>query len=246
MSTAKLVPGQPKQDLLPLLGAWLWEGHDVGHLIVSDKNKYYFKLLCNKGHLRLMTPQAACRQLQHPKNQGKQQLFECERCSVGDYALWGPEPVTDNMHRSYWEALCWLSLERVLGLPDVQHHMGMVQAPPFNILVGPVLGYVVECKAIAKWGGCVDVFVPSLNLAIQVDGEHHDAPEQQEVDKRFMTAATKQGVHALRLSWKDWKAFYGLIKHMVYDCMNCNPNQSTIARYSPMHPLTVGVYEVLA
>jgi very-short-patch-repair endonuclease len=239
--TLNMLPrGQPKQDLLPRLCTWLWEGHTgVTHLYISDKNKYFFKLpRCKHGHLRLMTVQAAVKQLDAPKNQGCPMLFACERCSVGEFeGLLGPQACPEDMHRSKWEQWCWLNLQRVLDHEAVKQHMQQAMPAPHNLLVGPMLGFVVECKAVVGWPACVDIFIPTLRLAIQVDGEHHDLAPQQEIDKRFMQQAQGQGMHAFRLSYKDQHNTFQLLWDVIKLCMQHQPGHACISMVSPSHPM---------
>jgi hypothetical protein len=100
------------------------------------------------------------------------------------------------------------------------------------------LGFVVECKAVPEWNACVDIYVPTLNLAIQVDGEHHSKPAQIETDKRFMLKAQHHGVHACRLSCDDHTKYtQSLIRLAVHMCMHHKHGQPCISMYSPRHPV---------
>lgn len=240
MSAPMLPPGQPKIDLLPALCNWLWEGHRVTQLFVSDSNKYYWTMpKCSKGHLRLMTIQAAKNQLNAPKNKGNKTLFPCERCSVGHYeGILGPQTCPEDIRRSKFEQWCWLNLQRVLAHEHVVQHMLHVLPGPYQALVGPTLGYVVECKAVPGWNACVDIFVPALSLAIQVDGEHHSKPSQMATDKNFMSKAQQHGIHAFRVSCDDdTRHTYNLLWQAINMCMQHKPGQPSISMYSPKHPI---------
>lgn len=203
---------------------------------------------CNKGHLRLMTVQAAKNQLHAPKNKGSKLLFPCERCGVGDYeGILGPQSCPKDIRRSKFEQWCWLCLQKVLAHEHVMQHMQEALQEPFKVLVGPILGYVVECKVVPGWNACVDIFVPALNLVIQVDGEHHSKASQMDIDKRFMLKAQQQGVHACRLSCDDHsKHTYELIWKVVNMCMQHKPGQPCISMYSPQHPIMLEAVVALA
>jgi hypothetical protein len=234
-------PGAPKKDLGAALGHFLWEGHQLQGradvlLTVSNKQHMYWWLECKK-HLRLLTCQGAMKQLQLPTSNGM--LQRCERCSVGNYAKHGPDVVPDDKHRSIWEQLAWLAIECTLSEHIVSNHIiAANNASPIAELVGPQLGYVVEAKVLPGWQGCVDIYVPGLQLIIQVDGGHHDSDVhgQQQRDMRFLALAHKHRFHALRVSHLDDRSMHHDIKTMVHDCMACN-GDAIISRLSPTHPL---------
>lgn len=229
-------PGQPSKNLLPQLGSMLWQGqHIPDKLLVSCKQQYFWMLPCNK-HLRLMTCQAAVKQLHLAGSQGM--LVECERCSIGNYAVHGAEPLPNDIHRSYWETLAWLAIEHALDRADIRQYIESMHSSPLNALVGPSLGYVVECRVLPGWPGCVDVYVPTFKLIIQIDGQHHDNDlhGQQSKDIRFLKIAQKHGFHALRLSHVDYKSFQQDIDGMLHDCMHaCDYVISRISKAHPLH-----------
>jgi hypothetical protein len=206
--------GAKKKDLTSVLGGLVWQKHP-GKLIITDTAKLYWKLPCGL-HLRFMSIQAANKQLQNPKHPGS--LAECERCSVGNYRL-HPEPVVDHVHRSFFEQMAWLAVEHALSKPDVMQHIHENSGSPTNMMVGADLGYVVECKVVKGWHGTVDIFAPGLNLIIQVDGQHHDASEQQDKDVAFMCMATKQHYNVLRIHHGDIKHVYADVDNVVHACM---------------------------
>jgi hypothetical protein len=220
--------GHPTRDLSPSLRQHLWSSQQFPEmLLVSDPSRYMWLLGCQK-HLRCMTVQAACRQHQNPKHYG--QLAQCERCTCS-YKL-GPEPLPDDKHRSYWEQVAWIQLERVLQLVDVKHYMSGL-----GHLHGSELGYVVEARIVKGWPAGVDIYVPSINLILQVDGEHHDAPPQQQRDSRFNALAIGAGHRVLRLHHKDVVSFSTDILSAVRKCMQCA--QSAWLLCSQHHPLVV-------
>lgn len=213
----------------------LWKGQQLpAKLLVSCKQQYYWVLPCQK-HLRLMTCQAAIKQLQLAGSKGL--LMQCERCGIGNYAVHGAQPLPDDIHRSYWETLAWLAVENSLDSAEVRQYTASRDSAALNGLVGPYLGYVVECRVLPGWPGCVDIYVPTFRLIIQVDGEHHDsdAHGQQAKDIRFLKIAHQQRFHALRLSHVDYKSFQADIDAMLHDCMHACDR--VISRLSNAHPL---------
>jgi hypothetical protein len=232
---SQLHAGQPSKDLMPQLGCMLWEGQQQpAKLLVSCKQQYYWWLPCKK-HLRLMTCQAAMKQLQLANSQGM--LVPCERCGIGNYAVHGAVPLPDDIRRSYWETLAWLALEHSLDSANIRQYIASRVPAPLNALAGPYLGYVVECRVLPGWPGCVDIYVPAFRLIIQVDGGYHDSDVhgQQSKDIRFLKLASKQGFHALRLSHVDYKSFQVEIDTMLQDCMHAS--DCVISRLSNTHPL---------
>ncbi len=236
-SSGHMSAGQPSKDLTPVLGGMLWDGQQLppNHkLLVSSKRQYYWVLPCHK-HLRLMTCQAAMKQLQLPNSNGT--LVQCERCGVGNYWMHGAQPVPGDVHRSYWETLAWLGVEKCLDSDVIMQYIASKASAPLTALVGRHLGYVVEGRVLPGWPGCVDVYVPALQLILQIDGEHHDsdAHGQQSKDIRFLQVASKHGFHALRLSHVDYKTFHQDIAAMLHDCMHaCG---AVVSRISRGHPL---------
>jgi hypothetical protein len=234
-----LPPGQPSKNLLPQLGSMLWQGQHIPEkLLVSCKQQYFWNLPCHK-HLSLMTCQAALKQLQLAGSQGM--LVECERCGIGNYVVHGAEPLPGDIHRSYWETLAWLAVEHSMARADIRQYIESMHSAPLNALVGPHLGYVVECRVLPGWPGCVDMYVPTFRLIIQVDGQHHDndVHGQQSRDIRFLNIAHKQRFHALRLSHVDYKSFQQDIDAMLHDCMHaCDLVISRISKAHPLHQNT--------
>jgi hypothetical protein len=222
--------GAKPKDLATVLGGLVWE-KKPGKLIITDTAKLYWKLPCGL-HLRFMTIQAAKKQLQNPKHPGC--LAGCERCSVGNYRLY-PEPATDDVHRSYFEQLTWIAVENVLSRPDVMQYIQDIADAPTNMMVGADLGFVVECRVIKGWHGTVDIFVPGLNLIIQVDGQHHDDCEQQDRDVAFMCMAARQNYHVFRVHHADIKNVAADVADVVHACMHQNGN--AVLRCSTSHVL---------
>jgi hypothetical protein len=192
-TAAHMLAGQPSKHLTPVLSGMLWKGQQLppNHkLLVSSKQQYTWVLPCQK-HLRLMTCQAAMKQVQLPNNNGH--LVECGRCGVGDYWVHGAEPVPGDMHMSYWETLAWLGVEKCLDSVGMLQYIECNAPAPLNALVGRHQGYVVECRVLPGWPGCVDVYVPALKLIILIDGEHHDSDAHgQHFEGHSLLASCKQ------------------------------------------------------
>jgi hypothetical protein len=123
LHVATAVPlGAPVKDLGPCVRQHLWQMQQVPEMmLVSDTTKHMWLLRCHK-HLRMMTVQAAFRQISDARH--LLQLAQCERCT-SSYKQ-GPEPSPNEKHRSYWEQVAWLQLEGVLMLDGVLHHMSAI------------------------------------------------------------------------------------------------------------------------
>jgi hypothetical protein len=219
--------GPPTKDLGPRVRQHMWMMQPQPTMVlVSDSTKYMWMLRCRK-HLRMMTVQAAFRQLNDPKHLA--QLAPCERCT-SSYKL-GPQPLPDEKHRSYWEQVAWLQLESVLMLDGVQHHMSAI-----SHLHGCDLGYVVEARMVKGWPAGVDIYVPALDLILQVDGQHHDDKAQQVRDSRFNALAACQGHRVLRLYYLDVHTFFNDIRCAVGKCMQQGTGDSWL-HCTRHHPL---------
>lgn len=223
--------GAKQKDLTDVLGGLVWLSKPE-KLIVTYPAKLYWKLPCGL-HLRYMSIQAAKKQIQNPKHPGI--LSQCERCSVGNYRL-SPEPVADDVHRSYFEQMTWLAVEQVVSKPVVMQHIHEHALAPTNMMVGADLGYVVECRLVKGWYGAVDLFVPGLNLIIQVDGQHHDECEQQDKDMAFMCMAVQQAFNVFRIHYSDIKYVHAEVDSVVAACMQHHPN-GLVVRCSKHHVL---------
>jgi very-short-patch-repair endonuclease len=220
-----VVKGAPVLDLTPSLGHLLWpHQHTPDKMLITDTAQYYWNLSCNK-HVRILTIQGAKRQVDDQRHVGL--LSTCERCSCA-YKL-GPEPLPDDIHRSYYEQVAWLKLEDVLASAQVMQYM----ASTAGMLHGRELGYVVEVKVLRGRYGKADIYIPAIDLIIQVDGEHHDSAHQQFIDAKFNTEAVRQHRRVLRLCYKDVCHFYGAISTAVHQCM---ASRDPWAKCSAEHP----------
>jgi hypothetical protein len=226
--------GAKKKDLSSRLGMFVWLPQAVElNCIVSNGQQLYWVLPCGR-HLRFMTIQAAHRQITDPKHPNM--LSKYERCSVGPYKT-HPEPQPDDKHRSYHEVCTWRALENAMCMPDVVNHIMSTSATPYNMLVGEHLGYVVEAKVVKHWAGGVDIFVPGLNLIIQVDGEHHDDEVQQGKDVEFMLVAMQQHFNVLRVHHSDVRCVQSEVDAVVAACMRLAVGSRPIAKCSMRHVL---------
>lgn len=223
--------GAKQKDLTSALGALVWPSAPAS-LIVTNTGRLFWKLPCQL-HVRYMTTQAAKRQLENPKHPGT--LSPCERCAVGNYRLC-PEPQTD-VHRSYFELMTWLAVEHALCTPDVMQFISTNAAQPMDMMVGREIGYVVECRLVQGWHGNVDIWVPGLQLIIQVDGQHHDEKEQQDKDVAFMNMAVQQGFNAFRMHYQDIKYVHDEVGAVVHACMHRRHSCGVVVKCSRSHVL---------
>jgi hypothetical protein len=222
--------GAPAQDLSSQLAHLLWPHQNVPTtMLVTDTSHYFWHLPCKK-HLRILTVQGAKRQVQDGAGTIGQ-LSACERCAI-PYRSVGPETQPDDVHRSYYEQVAWLQLEYVLESVCILQPMSAI-----NTLHGKDLGYVVEVKVLKGKFGKADVYVPSIDLIIQVDGEHHNMPAQLSVDARFNAECVKQNRRVLRLYYKDVCTFRNDIQDAVHSCIT-SPS-SAWAACSSQHPAKI-------
>lgn len=229
-------PGRHGADLMQDLGPLLWQHQQIPARLLISSRQYYWWLPCRK-HLRLVSVQAVVRQ--HKKLPGGLwELATCERCSC-DYKTGGPEPNQQGKGTSSMFAqACWKHMEWVLDAPHVLLQMQLNTDFPTNLLVGADLGYVLEARVVAGWNGGVDVYVPGLKLAVQVDGQHHDGKEQQATDLKFMQVAHQQQLHVLRLWYADLRSMPQDVYNMVHDCIaHVGTGKPAIVRCSKAHPL---------
>lgn len=232
---AKQQPGAKKKDLSAQLGGLVWPVAPSNFkCIVSNTMQLYWKLPCGL-HLRYMTVQAAMNQHKNPKHPGV--FAACERCAVGPYRVYPPEPQPHDKRRSYYEITAWLALENVLCKPEVMEHISLTAPAPRNMMLGVDLGYVVEAKVVKMWKGGADVYIPGLNMILQVDGEHHDKEVQQDVDIDFMLMAKQQRFNVLRLYYGDIRRAYAEVAAMVEACMQSCGKEQPVARCSKNHVL---------
>jgi hypothetical protein len=205
--------------------------YKAGDLIISDTQQYYWMLPCGQ-HVSFQGVQATMKQLKDTRRTPLGQLHPCLRCASPHKH--GPEP-TGVRNMSMWVQQTWSSLEALLANPVIAAAMiqhGRDNAAPI-VLVGPQLGYVVETKVLKGRYGAADIYVPSINLIVQVDGEHHNNSKQLAVDLLFDTEARKQGYRLLRVCYKDIPEVHGHLHSTIKACLQCS---NAFVLYSASHP----------
>lgn len=219
--------GRPPAALDVYLRSHLVPVRDLpAELHISDTQQYYWHLPCNK-HLCFQTIQACIRQVIAHDGQ----LRACLRCG-SSYRL-GAEPSRDRL-TSYWVQVVWSSLEWALEQAEVQDAMQSRTWLLGAALAGRDRGYVVEAKVLKGRYGAADIYVPALDLIIQVDGEHHADPEQLKRDGRFNAAASAQQRRLLRLWHADVTAFATETWQAVQHCIS---SPEAMVRHSASHPI---------
>ena len=205
-------PTARKAELDGLLCPW------QEYTSVSDSGQCYWQLQCNV-HVKLCTMDAADKQWK---------AHGCLRCDRCDRSLHPTQ-------RSRFEKYAWDQLEHTLVQSDVRQFMSH-RMPHMH---GRDMGYVVEAKVLRGKFGAADIYIPSLDLIIQVDGQHHDNSKQLETDARFDAEAYRQGRALLRLHHEDMLAFHIIILPAVMLCMQRSKNASTalggLVMYSSTH-----------
>lgn len=196
-------------------------------LMVSDKKQYYFMHLCKK-HLALHTIQAAVKQFNCDNHPGS--LQPCLRCSCSYRICCLP---STNPKTSYIVQITWLTLEWYLGNNVIMEIMKLA-SPDNPCLVGPDLGYVVESKVLNGTFGAADIYIPQLDLIIQVDGEDHDKPERMRCDIAFNAECARQARRLLRLHYNDVHWFHMYIEQALNRCTN---SKGAFTMHSLSHPL---------
>jgi very-short-patch-repair endonuclease len=64
-----------------------------------------------------------------------------------------------------------------------------------------------------------DVYIPALDMIIQVDGQHHNQQVQLAKDARFDATAFEQRRALLRLHHEDMMSFHEIIPDAVMRCI---------------------------
>lgn len=186
-------------------------------LMQADRQQYFWQLNCGR-HVQLCTPHAATRQL---ISHG---CLRCDRCDASLHPA----------QRSRFERYAWEQLQYTLLQPGVHSFMlGMMPN-----LVGMDLGYVVEAKVLRGNLGAADMYIPALDMIIQVDGQHHDKPQQLAKDARFDATVHEQSRALLRLHHEDMLSFHKIIPSAVRSCIQrCQQVVwASLVMYSSAHP----------
>lgn len=140
---------------------------------------------------------------------------------------------SSNKKTSYYVQVTWLALEGYLGTIDMMQAMSC--AKPHNpAMVGPDLGYVVEVKILRGTFGAADIYIPQLDLIIQLDGEEHDKAERMARDAAFNAECVRQGRRLLRLHYNDVLWFHLYIGTALTRCFNY---KGAFVTHSLSHPL---------
>lgn len=207
--------GRPTRDLMPVLGKYLWQpqvldnniydkdkGAYVSTMVLSNRTQYYWKLPCEK-HLVYQGIQAAKDQLEelgHMSDCIDKSDRHCIRCKNGYKGRGYAQPSSRGQrNQSYFVQTAWLALDTCLVDNRLVHDT--ILQPASDSLTGPDFGYVVEAKILGGTYGAADIYVPLIDLIIQVDGQSHDHPTQKAVDARFDNECMAQGRNVLRLHW---------------------------------------------
>jgi hypothetical protein len=200
---------------------WSWQLQEPQlPLRVTDPEQYFWQLKC-KVHVQLCTVQAVVKQL------ANHACLRCDRCNRSLHQT----------HRSKFEEYAWAQLHYTLEQAAVKQFMSQ-RIPSLH---GRYLGYVVEAKVLRKHFGAADIYIPALDLIIQVDGQHHESPLQMSRDARFDAEAHFQGRALLRLHYLDECAFHKIIPAAVQMCMErcLNVTSQACLMYTKSHPQNV-------
>lgn len=193
-----------------------WQRHLAMPLMQSDKQQYYWQLRCNM-HVQLCTTQAAAKQLAAHGG------LRCDRCDIDLHPT----------QRSQFEKCSWEALQHILEQCDVHQFMASLMPE----LQGQHMGFVVEAKVLRGSLGAADVYIPALDMIIQVDGQHHDQPVQMGRDARSDSVAYDQQRAVLRLHHEDMPAFHQIITSAVRMCIQrCRcKTWTSLMMYSATH-----------
>lgn len=172
----------------------------------------------------------------------------CLRCKHPQYRALGAEALINaGANVSQYVGVAWLALEKLMSRDDVhayvlsrihtQQYKGQQRGRYVEVkgLWGPDRGFVSEVHIVPRkdWPGAVDIYVPWLHLAVQVDGEHHDS----KCDDADCVAACKQhGVNLLRLHWSDKKYFEQHLEKAFWACLH---NSDVLSAGTYNHPLVL-------
>jgi hypothetical protein len=238
------------KDLAPSLGSFMYNEQSLpAKLAVSNPVKYFWWLQCGK-HLCMMTIQCAknrhakaAAQCASPAGCKHVHVGRCLRCDVPGYRLCGPAPNADEKFASYYAQMAWLHLEYALDRDGTRNGMSASQHyHDVHGMVGRDLGLVLEARVLqGNTYGAADIFVPRCNLIIQVDGQHHDDPQQIQKDHRFNEACKLQLCNLLRLHWKDVGCFGQYIRDAVDQCLGSSANVVFVLATPSSHPMSSDV-----
>jgi hypothetical protein len=224
--------GRKRNDLSHALRALLWQGQPniPIEILVSDNAQYFWAMDCGM-HVTVQTIQATRDNfVRHSCT------AVCRRCKVG-YRN-GVEPCGDRLASTYAQR-AWLGVEMALELDTVVRKIS--QHAAYACFSGKNAGYAIDVKVLRSRFGAADIYVPALDLVIQVDGEHHDTTHQQSVDMRFNVECMKQGRNLLRLHHRDDMHYKKYINRAMQMC----GNGKLVLMFSCSHPLKAPSLEYL-
>lgn len=237
---------------MPILGKYLWPPQVQDHhiydvelgvyvpmMLQSNCTQYFWLLPCGE-HLvyqGVPTAKAQHEELGHMTDCMDKDGKTCLRCKNGYMARGVAQPSHHGQrNQSYYVQVAWLALDSCLE--DATLVNGTILCPTDGTMTGMWRGYCVEAKVLKGSYGAADIYVPLVNLVIQVDGQSHDHPTQQEVDMRFNHACQAQGRNLLRLHWFKELSFYHEIRKAIQLCIS---RQQLVAPplmlYNVSHPL---------
>jgi len=115
------------------------------------------------------------------------------------------------------ELLCTMLLDFLLVQPT------LVTCTPLQPCTGTLtdkdVGYITEAKVLCGSYGAADIYVPVLDLIIQVDGHFHDRLDHINRDQKFDAECIKQHHNLLRLHYQDIGSWGGYIKYTMQLCL---------------------------
>ena len=163
----------------------------------STTEQCYFKKLCGR-HYSKQSPKS----LHHNFQIRGGTSLDCKACQVYN---WRSKSVRPSQYES-------VAYKAVFNLPDD------LQVPEEEVLI--------DHKLLGGDFSAVDIYLPSLNLCIMVDGEGHfckhhgiTAQKQDEIDHKFNTEAINSGHKVLRLHYEDAGLYASIVRVAIERCM---------------------------
>lgn len=92
--------------------------------------------------------------------------------------------------------------QRAVGFPGLTYRNGMVTLPQqtlFDALPGAVMEHPFYIGAVGR-PSSVDLAIPSLRLAIEIDGHSHQVQQRKEIDAKKEQILKERGWTVLRFS----------------------------------------------
>jgi very-short-patch-repair endonuclease len=83
-------------------------------------------------------------------------------------------------------------------------------------------GKVLENDRIQLEGKELDIFIPSLNLGIEFDGDYwHTKEDAKEKDERKNQLCEEKGIRLLRIKESDWDSDRTQIEEKIKEFIHC-------------------------